>query len=183
MLRGDNLELQTQNAELRNRIISNEAEIVRLSTEKDDYKGKFLRVLNVPGALEEFRKNELRNYKESVLEQICKNLNKTFSDKPFTGIDIEFQYPPYCNGKPLENWNGHGEILSVTFQNGNGQTIHLSQAENTLDSKGNIVTSEGGIYNINTGEYAEPRKKIEKEWEETQKVLEESLEESFGICI
>lgn len=174
MLRGDNAELQALNAELNNRIISNEAEIIRLSKEKDDYRGKFHRVLNVPGALEEFRENELRIYKENVLEQICQNLNKTFSDRPFTGIDIEFQYPPYSDGKPLGNWSGHGEILSVTFLNGKGETRHWSQAKNTLDSTGNHVTSKGGIYNISTGEYKEPPRKIEKEWDETRKVLKKS---------
>lgn len=51
---------------------------------------------------------------------------------------------------------------------------HWSQSNGTLDSQGNRITQNGGIFNINTGEYKEPAKKVKQEWEDTRKTLKKS---------
>ena len=175
---GDNLEIEAERKSFIKSIYRFEKELNQANIEKEEYKGAFYRIINDPEALAEFRERELNRYKAYILKGICDSLDKLFVEAPFTGVDIEFQYPPYAEGYTQNAWRGHGMILSVTISDANGQEHHWSMSEHTLDADGNHILKTGATFNVNTGQYREAKEKIDKEWNTTKNILKQPKQSS-----
>lgn len=125
-----------------NLVVSNDDDIKVLKDKFTDFK-----IMTLAEFMEYY--NEFEK-KSALALKIENNLNNTFTNKPFTVIDIS-----------VTNEDDKTYIDKISFSNGSGKIFNWSTKENTLDKEGNHHM-KNYIFNIHSSKLI-PIKEIEQD--------------------